>query len=70
MNVNLLKSQIALRGKKILDIANILSISKTAIYRKLNGDSDFTRQEISKIIEYLGIDTDIAMKIFFEEKVS
>lgn len=70
MNINLLKSQIALKGKKITDIARILSISKTAIYRKLNGDSDFTRQEIFKIIEYLGIDTELAMKIFFDDKVS
>lgn len=70
MNINLLKSQIALRGKKITDIAKVLSISKSAIYRKLNGCSDFTRQEIAKIMEYLDINTDLAMKIFFDEKVS
>lgn len=67
MNINLLMSQLALKGKKVTDIASMLSISKTAIYRKFKGDSDFTRQEISKMIEYLSIDTELAMKIFFNE---
>ena len=34
MNINLLKAQIALKGKKISDITDLLKISKSAIYRK------------------------------------
>lgn len=70
MNINLLKAQIALKGKKISDIAKLLRISKSAIYRKLNGKSDFTRKEILLLINFLDISTEKAMNIFFNEKVS
>ncbi|NSB16492.1 helix-turn-helix domain-containing protein [Clostridium beijerinckii] len=70
MNVNLLKAQIALKGKKISEVSETLKISKSAFYRKLNGKSDFTRQEICDLINYLGIDTEKAMEIFFYQKVS
>lgn len=70
MNTNLLKSQIALCGKTIKDIAKKLKISKSAMYRKMYGKSEFTRAEISVLIDYLEINVDKAMKIFFEEKVS
>lgn len=70
MNVNLLRAQIALKGKKVSDITDLLKISKSAIYRKLNGKSDFTRKEILLLINYLDISTEKAMEIFFNEKVS
>ncbi len=70
MNVNLLKAQIALKGKKISDITKLLKISKSAIYRKLSGKSDFTRKEILLLINFLDISNDKAMDIFFDEKVS
>lgn len=70
MNVNMLKAQIALKGKKISDIAKLLEISKSAIYRKLSGKSDFTRKEILLLINFLDINTDKAMEIFFSQKVS
>lgn len=70
MNVNLLKSQIALKGKKINDISKFLKISKSALYRKLNGKSDFTRKEISELMTFLEIETEKAMEIFFKDKVS
>jgi hypothetical protein len=70
MNVNLLKSQIALKEKKISDITKLLKISKSAIYRKLGGKSDFTRKEILLLINFLDISTEKAMDIFFDEKVS
>lgn len=70
MNVNLLKSQIALRGKSFKEIAIKLKISKSALYRKMYGKSEFTRVEISILIAYLEIDTEQAMEIFFNEKVS
>ncbi|MDB1969448.1 XRE family transcriptional regulator [Clostridium tertium] len=70
MDINLLKAQIALKGKKISDITKLLKISKSAIYRKLNGKSDFTRKEILLLINFLDISTERAMDIFFNEKVS
>ncbi|BDR66688.1 hypothetical protein N072000002_09160 [Clostridium tetani] len=70
MNTTLLKSQIILSNKRIPEIANELGISKSAFYRKLRGDSEFTRQEISKIINLLNLSVETAMAIFFNEKVS
>ena len=35
MDINLLKSQIALKGKTIKEIASRLEISKSALYRKM-----------------------------------
>lgn len=70
MNVNLLKSQIALKGKTFKEIANKLNISKSALYRKMYGKSEFTRAEISILISFLDIDVEQAMEIFFTENVS
>lgn len=68
MNANLLKAQIALKGKKISEITRILKISKSAFYRKLNGKSDFTRQEICDLMNCLEIGTEKAIEIFFADK--
>lgn len=68
MNVNLLKAQIVLKGKKISDITNLLKISKSATYRKLNCKSDFTRKEILLLINFLDIDVKKAMDIFLMKK--
>ena len=70
MNATLLKSQIVLNHKNISDVAEKLKISKSALYRKMKGKTEFTRQEISIIIKYLGLSVDLAMEIFFKEKVS
>ncbi len=70
MNVNLLKSKIVLEGKSLKEVANKLKISKSALYRKMYGKSEFTRGEISVLIKYLKIDVGQAMDIFFNEKVS
>jgi transcriptional regulator with XRE-family HTH domain len=70
MNKNLLKAQIALKGKTLNEIAEALGISRSALYRKINGKSEFTRKEICKIIDLLGIELKTAMNIFFNENVS
>lgn len=70
MNTNLLKAQITLSGKTIKETAKKLNISKSAMWRKMYGKSEFTRSEISILIDYLGIKVEEAMKIFFDEKVS
>ena len=70
MNVNLLKSQVALKGKTFKEIATKLKISKSALYRKMYRKSGFTRAEIPILITYLEIDVEQAMEIFFDEKVS
>ena len=70
MDINLLKSQIAIKGKTIKEIASRLEISKSALYRKMYGKSEFTRAEIFILIKFLEITNEKAMEIFFNEKVS
>ena len=70
MNSKLLKAQIIMCGKKMNDVANELGISKTAFYRKLKGETEFTRHEIEVIINYLGLTIEKAVDIFFGEKVA
>lgn len=48
----------------------LLGISKTAYYRKTNGKSDFTREEILKIADILDLSGDEILEIFFVQKVS
>ncbi|MBN1059305.1 helix-turn-helix domain-containing protein [Clostridium botulinum] len=64
MKANLLKAHMALKGKNIVDIVDLLEISKSTMYRKLNGDSEFDRREIVLLINFLGISKDEAMNIF------
>lgn len=49
-------------------MCEILGISRSAFYRKCNGESEFTRAEIQKIVDILGLGSPVG--IFFDEKVS
>ena len=68
MNTNALKAQMVLRGIKMCDLASVMGISQSALYRKMNKKSYFTQKEISIMIDYLKIEN--PMHIFFNEKVS
>lgn len=70
MNTNLLKSYMVLKEKNACDLAQSLKISKSAFYRKLNKSSEFTRKEISMLMDLLELDKEKAFEIFFDEKVS
>jgi len=65
MDTRLLRSQILLRNKKIPEVAQKLEISKSALYRKLKGQTEFTRKEINEIIDFLQLDEDMTIRIFF-----
>ena len=65
MNGNLLKSIITLQGKTIKEVAKNLNISKSAFYRKMHAKTEFTRVEISKLIEILDLSKEKAIEIFF-----
>lgn len=51
-------------------IANKLGINATTLYRKINGESDFTRGEVQLLRMILGLTTDEADRIFFAEKLA
>jgi len=70
INRNVLKSQLALRGMSIKDLASAQKWSATTAYRKVNGKVAFTAPEIQACVELLALDTDTANSIFFAEKMS
>lgn len=55
-------------GKTIKDVANFLGLNVATLYRKMNGESDFYREEMQKLITYLNITN--PMEIFFAQKVA
>jgi len=69
MNKLKLEYEMKMKGISAAEMCNALKIS--AFYRKCNGKTEFTRREIEKIIEILGINKVEALEeIFFDEKVS
>lgn len=56
------------RGKSIQEVADFLGINSATLYRKMNGESDFYREEIHKLCNFLNFED--PMKIFFAEKVT
>ena len=70
MDANKLRYYIANRGRNISDLEKAIGISKTALYRKMRGKTEFTREEIQKIIDYLGLSDAETIEIFFGPEVS
>jgi ACT domain-containing protein len=63
MNTALLEDKMKERGKTISDMCRMLGISRSAFYRKRKGISEFTQNEIRKIVMYLELDSPV--EIFF-----
>ncbi len=68
MNKARLEYEMNLRHISKGDMCAMLGISRSAFYRKCNGESEFTQSEIQKIVDFLGLES--PMGIFFTEKVS
>lgn len=49
------------------DIAEYLKITPTALSRKIKGGSEFTRDEIEKLIKLLELTPEQTMRLFFME---
>lgn len=56
------------KGMSMQDVANALGISKCTLYRKINGESDFFREEILKVKNML--DRENVDDIFFADEVA
>lgn len=57
-------------GYEIKSFFETLEMSKSAFYRKCNGKSEFTREEISKIAKILHLTGKDILEIFFAFAVS
>lgn len=62
--------EIAMKRKGISSekLSEIIGISRSAFYRKMKGQSEFTQGEIQRIVDALELDS--PMGIFFATKVS
>jgi tRNA(Ile)-lysidine synthase TilS/MesJ len=61
-------AQMTLRGVSKKELAEYLDINEITLYRKINNDGHFTRQEINKMITYLHIDN--PTEIFFADELT
>lgn len=52
-------------NKTVEQVAEMLKVNKSTIYRKMNGESEFNRKEIQSICDFLKIDN--PMDIFFSK---
>lgn len=65
LNVKKFRSVLILKGITYKNIAELLNINVTTLYRKLNGESDFYRNEIDIIAKYLKLTLEEVEEIFF-----
>jgi transcriptional regulator with XRE-family HTH domain len=66
MNINLLRSKIALHGHRDKDLAEILGITKTGVSKKFRGIASFRQSDIEKIICYYKLTPEETTAIFFD----
>ena len=62
---NEFKAELARREIKLDTIANVLQIDVTSLYKKMNGVSDFYRNEIEALAKFLNLSAADIMRIFF-----
>lgn len=67
-NKRLFKAQVVLKGKTLREVAKILKIDEATLYRKMNGDSDFYRNEIQTLCRFLEIEN--PTEIFFADEIA
>lgn len=64
-NKNKLSAKIVENGFSVQDIAEKLGINSSTLYRKMNSETDFTRNEIAMLKEYLHFTLEEMNDIFF-----
>lgn len=64
---NKFRGAIVSRGYTVDAIADLVGINQATLYRKINGTSEFTRQEIQTIRLALDMSDEEVMNIFFAD---
>lgn len=62
---NLFKAKLAEREMTMAQLANVIGRNEATLYRKVLGESDFTRNEMQLIRQALGLTYEDMEKIFF-----
>lgn len=66
----LFKIALIKKDKSMEEIAMILNIDISTLYRKVNGESDFYRYEVQAICDYLEIEQSERELIFFAQEIA
>lgn len=66
MNANKFKYFVAERGMTLNELADKIGMNNSTLYRKMNGISDFRRNEILECAKILKITEDELLDIFFK----
>lgn len=67
VNINKLKSYLALKGMVIKDLAETIGMPISTLSNKINGKSEFTASEIAQIQTALDIPDGEVLEIFIKE---
>lgn len=67
-NSQMLKAELVVRGKTLDFLADLLSISRSTVSKKVNGKNEWTLSELQKLGCFLGQEK--MSEIFFAQKVS
>lgn len=67
MNTTLLEIEMIKKKVSKKELQNAIGISRSAFYRKMCGEVELSREEIEKIIKFLGLTEEQVMSIFFDE---
>ena len=70
MNAKELKIQMIRKEKTVDQLCAALGISRSAWFRKVGGESEFTQGEITGLRYELDLDDQRTAEIFFSEQVS
>ena len=62
------RSVMALNGQNQNDVAELLGITPVSVSRKLNGESNFTQDEIMKLASTWELTGELMVDIFFKEQ--
>ena len=71
INKNKLKVKMLEAGLKVEDLARILEVNKSTLYRKLSEkETEFTIGEANKIADFLSLNAEEITTIFFNQNVA
>ena len=68
IDTELFKYRLAVAGLTISDMASILGISKQAVYKKVNGQTDWTVPEMYAVSDAMKLTLEESKDIFYENK--
>lgn len=70
MNTRELKAEMIRKDKSVDQLCAALGISRSAWFRKIGGESQFTQGELYDLRRELDLDDQRTMQIFFDDNVS